>query len=148
MQAMIDETSVWRGSDAQFLELLTKVIFCTGFRPAVVERRWTAFRQAFCDFDIDAVACFDEVMTEQLLTQEKGIIRNVRKVQATVSNAMICKWLIEKYESMENFVLSLYLGGEQEACLVLRTTFNQVGESAARSMYRALMAAQSEVSFV
>lgn len=130
----------WQGSDARFLELLTKVVFCTGFRPVVVERRWEAFRRAFADFELAVVASFDEPTKEALVAQGSGIVRNVRKVDATVVNALICQQLAQEHESLARYVQTLLEVGEHEACIRLRTTFRQVGESAAQTLYRTLLA--------
>ena len=44
------------------------------------------FREVFADFDVDAVAAFDEGDVERLLT-DPGIIRHRGKIEATVGNA-------------------------------------------------------------
>lgn len=137
--SMVSLSSQWEGSDAQFLEVLTKVVFCTGFKPVIVERRWTAFREAFAEFDLHVVASFDEPAREALVAQGSGIVRNARKVDATIANAGICLRLSEQHGSLRAYVQLLLAAGERDACARLRDVFHQVGESGAVTLYRTLL---------
>lgn len=51
----------------------------------ILEKR-AAFRAAFYDFDVDRVAQMTEVDVERLM-QDVGIVRNRRKIEATIHNA-------------------------------------------------------------
>ena len=51
----------------------------------ILEKR-AAFRAAFYDFDVDRVALMTEVDVERLM-QDVGIVRNRRKIEATIHNA-------------------------------------------------------------
>ena len=59
-------------------------------------RRRPTFRAAFRDFDIDAVAAFDERDVDRLLA-DPGIIRNRLKVEATISNARVTQALVRAH---------------------------------------------------
>ncbi|PWI57617.1 DNA-3-methyladenine glycosylase I [Sulfoacidibacillus thermotolerans] len=131
-------TFSWVGTDHAFFEILTKVIFYTGFSKGVVNRRWSAFRIAFCGFDIARVAFFDELQIESLLRKDSGIVRNARKVQATVTNARICIELIGQYGSLQNFMAELSRSSPLSMQIVFRKTFSLVGESAALALWREL----------
>lgn len=131
---------IWQGTDAQFLETLCKVVFYTGFSRQVVERRWTAFRTAFHDFDVQIVATFDSVQIEKLLQRDSGIVRNVRKVNGVVKNACICMDLCEKWGSMSAFCSHLSEAGNDYEQRVLQKTFYLIGESGARSLRNDLQA--------
>ena len=52
----------------------------------VVEAKWEGFREAFAGFDPGAVAAFTDDDVERLAGDTR-IIRNRRKIEATVSNA-------------------------------------------------------------
>ena len=67
-------------------ERLSLEAFQSGLSWATILRKRPAFRAAFADFDPDAVAAFDERDVDRLLT-DPGIVRNRRKVEATVANA-------------------------------------------------------------
>lgn len=67
-------------------ERLSLEAFQSGLSWATILRKRPAFRAAFADFDPDAVAAFtaDDVAR---LTADAGIVRNQRKVDATIANA-------------------------------------------------------------
>ncbi len=132
---MVVGKTLWSGSDEDFFELLTKVVFTTGFSRSVVEKRWEAFRGAFRGFRIEDVAAFDEVTVEKMLERDSGIIRNVRKVRATIANARTCLELRSAYGTLQLFCESLAVLGEHAACITLRKTFSLVGESAAKALW-------------
>ncbi|MCY0902601.1 MAG: DNA-3-methyladenine glycosylase I [Firmicutes bacterium] len=128
----------WEGTDAEFLEVLTKIIFSTGFSRAVVQRRWSAFVQAFARFCLEDVAAMDEVRMEALCSQSSGIVRNHRKVQATVCNASVCLNLRRDYGTLATFAKEIASQDEVQGSMRLRQRFHQVGESAALTLYRSL----------
>jgi hypothetical protein len=85
--------------DDGYFEVLTKVIFQSGFRWSVVENKWPGFREAFSGFDIDAVASYGPPELEKLISDER-IVRNGRKIEATVENAITLRQLIDEYGSV------------------------------------------------
>ena len=60
--------------------------FQSGLSWATILRKRPAFRAAFCDFDPEQVTGFGEGRVEKLL-DDPTIIRNERKIRATISNA-------------------------------------------------------------
>lgn len=72
--------------EAGLFERLTLEGFQAGLSWLTVLRKREAFRAAFAGFDVDRVAAFDDADVERLLRDE-GIIRNRRKILATISNA-------------------------------------------------------------
>lgn len=60
--------------------------FQSGLSWATILRRREGFRRAFADFEVDAVAAFDETDVERLLG-DAGIIRHRGKITATIGNA-------------------------------------------------------------
>jgi DNA-3-methyladenine glycosylase I len=73
--------------DAMF-ERLTLEGFQSGLSWLIVLRKRPAFRAAFADFSIPAVAEFDGSDVERLLA-DSGIVRNRAKIEATISNASV-----------------------------------------------------------
>jgi DNA-3-methyladenine glycosylase I len=67
-------------------ERISLEAFQSGLSWATILRKRPAFRTAFHDFDPDAVAAFDEGDVERLMG-DPGIVRNRRKIEATVTNA-------------------------------------------------------------
>lgn len=71
---------------ADYFEVMTKAVFQSGMRWQVVEAKWDGFREAFAAFDPATVAAFtgDDV---DRLAEDTRIIRNRRKIEATITNA-------------------------------------------------------------
>jgi DNA-3-methyladenine glycosylase I len=67
-------------------ERISLEAFQSGLSWATILRKRPAFREAFADFDPDAVAAYTDADVERLLT-DAGIVRNRRKIEATVTNA-------------------------------------------------------------
>lgn len=67
-------------------ERLALESFQSGLSWVIVLRKRPAFREAFANFDPDAVAAFDDADVERLL-DNASIVRNRLKVEATVANA-------------------------------------------------------------
>ena len=66
-------------------------------------RRRETYRQAFANFEPTIVAQYDEVKIEELL-QDKGIIRNRRKVESAVRNAQAFLRVQEKFGSFDRYL--------------------------------------------
>jgi DNA-3-methyladenine glycosylase I len=67
-------------------ERISLEAFQSGLSWATILRKRPAFRTAFADFDPDTVAAFDERDVARLMADE-GIVRNRRKIDATITNA-------------------------------------------------------------
>ncbi|MCR8670898.1 DNA-3-methyladenine glycosylase I [Agrococcus sp. HG114] len=67
-------------------ERLSLEAFQSGLSWATILRKRPAFRAAFAGFEADAVARFDDDDTARLLG-DAGIVRNRRKIEATIANA-------------------------------------------------------------
>ena len=71
---------------ADYLDVITRAVFQSGMSWRVVEAKWDGFRKAFAGFDPVTVAGFTDDDVERLVA-DAGIIRNRRKIEATVTNA-------------------------------------------------------------
>ncbi len=67
-------------------ERLSLEAFQSGLSWSTILRKRPAFRAAFADFEPDAVAAFDDADVERLMA-DAGIVRNRRKIDATIGNA-------------------------------------------------------------
>ncbi|MBI2765046.1 MAG: DNA-3-methyladenine glycosylase I [Chloroflexi bacterium] len=88
-----------------YLEVLTKAVFESGMSWRVIEAKWDGFRAAFRGFDPEAVANLspDEV---DALTADTRIIRNRRKIEATVHNAATMLALDAEFHGFQNYLQS------------------------------------------
>ena len=72
--------------DRELFERLSLEAFQSGLSWLVILRKRAGFRTAFDNFDIDAVAGFDEKDVERLLA-DPAIVRNRAKIDAAIANA-------------------------------------------------------------
>ncbi|MBE7161031.1 MAG: DNA-3-methyladenine glycosylase I [Williamsia herbipolensis] len=73
------------GENAYF-ERLSLEGFQSGLSWATILRKRPAFRELFCDFDVDTVARFTDADVDRLMGDAR-IVRNRAKIEATVGNA-------------------------------------------------------------
>ena len=69
-----------------YLEVMTKAAFQSGMSWDVVNAKWPGFQEAFDGFDAERVAEYTPEDIDRLAA-DTHIIRNVRKIEATVRNA-------------------------------------------------------------
>jgi len=69
-----------------YLDVMSKAVFQAGFSWPVVASKWPGTREAFLDFDPEAVAGMVEPDIDALALDTR-IIRNRRKIEAIVGNA-------------------------------------------------------------
>ena len=69
-----------------YLEVMTKAVFQSGMSWKVVNSKWPGFRVGFHGFNVAKVAAMDESAIDTLAA-DPAIIRNRRKIVATVHNA-------------------------------------------------------------
>lgn len=92
--------------EAGYLEQMTKAIFQAGFSWAVIRAKWPSFQTAFDGFDVDTVAAYDAPDMDRLLA-DPGIVRNGRKIAATVQNARTMQALRSQHGSFYAYLRSL-----------------------------------------
>jgi 3-methyladenine DNA glycosylase Tag len=106
-------------NDAGYFEKITQAVFQAGFSWQVIRNKWPGFQQAFNQFDVNQVAAFTPVDVERLV-EDKGIVRNGRKIEATLTNARICQELIAQYGSFHAYLRSMdgqpYAQREKQLC--------------------------------
>ncbi|MDH7484709.1 MAG: DNA-3-methyladenine glycosylase I [Anaerolineae bacterium] len=103
--------------DNGYLEQMTKAVFQAGFSWKVIGDKWPNFRRAFDGFDVEKVANYDALDVDRLLADE-SIVRNGRKIEATIHNARVMQELIARHGSFYNYLRSLdsldYAGRRRE----------------------------------
>jgi DNA-3-methyladenine glycosylase I len=90
---------------ADYLEVMSKVVFQSGVSWAVVEKKWPGTREAFHDFSPPAVASMTEAELADL-TADPRVIRNRRKIEAVVDNARRMIDLDEAHRGFGNYLKS------------------------------------------
>src|SRR5690606_17346728 len=100
--------------DDEVFELLTAAVFQARFRPDVVRARWPKIRRGFADFDLETVSRWPDDKTTELLAAE-GMIRNTKKIRATLRNARDLQIRREQFGSALAYLSSF---GPDPAALV------------------------------
>jgi DNA-3-methyladenine glycosylase I len=113
-----------RGVTAMF-ERLSLEGFQSGLSWLVILRKRPAFRTAFAGFKPAAVARFDDADVARLLA-DAGIVRNRRKIEATIDNAVEMQALAEEHGDFRKYLRSH--GGFEETVADLRSHFRFLGD--------------------
>jgi DNA-3-methyladenine glycosylase I len=107
-----------------YLEIMSKSVFQSGMSWKVVENKWPSTREAFHNFDVRAIADFDEKDIEVLM-QDTRVVRNFRKLNAIVYNAQKMLDLEKEYGTFQKY---LRAHGDFDATLkAIRKDFKFMG---------------------
>jgi DNA-3-methyladenine glycosylase I len=116
--------------DQGYFDLMSRAIFTAGLNWSMVEKKWPHFRKAFRDFSPEKVARLSERDIRALM-QDSGIVRNEKKIRATVENARAILDLAKEYGSVKTYLAGF---GKREGKLLedLQYKFKHVGPATAR----------------
>ena len=135
MQRMIEvPPKITPEGDAGYLEELTKAIFRAGFNWRVVRQKWDDFKRAFDGFDVAKVAAYGGEDITRLFndaTIDATIVRNRRKILATVDNARTMLELYLEYGSFYDYLRLLDNLDYQQRVKVLTGHFGGLGRTGA-----------------
>jgi DNA-3-methyladenine glycosylase I len=112
-------------SDNEYFERMSRVIFMAGLNWATLTKKWPGIREAFADFDIAAVAEFDEPQIEALM-KNPDVIRNLPKIRAIIKNAQTFQEITAEHGSFANYLKSL--DGEDELRMTIAKRFAFMGK--------------------
>ena len=118
-------TKIVPTKDADYLEVMTKAVFQSGFSWAVINAKWQGFRAALDEFDPQTIADYGEDKVTELY-QDERIIRNKSKINATVHNARTLLAKSGEYGSFKEYLDSFE---DFESCVAdLRKSFKWLGD--------------------
>lgn len=109
---------------ADYLEVLSKAVFESGMSWRVVESKWPGFREAFRGFDPEYVASLSPDDVDRLTTDTR-IIRNRRKIEATIHNASALLDADHEFSGFGRYLRSC--GSFDELSADLRKRFKHFG---------------------
>lgn len=89
--------------DKYLFEILILESFQAGLSWECVLNKRESFRQAFDNFNIDKIINYSDEKIQELL-QNKGIIRNRLKINATINNSKIFKDIQEQYGTFSKYL--------------------------------------------
>jgi len=119
-------------NDDAYFENMTRIIFQAGLSWKMISKKWPNFRKAFENFSIDKVAKFDDSDFARLMV-DKSIVRNRRKIEATINNAKESQRIKRQFGSFRPYLDSL--DKSQNYALAIKELskqFRRLGPSSAR----------------
>ena len=91
--------------DNKLFEMLLLESFQAGLSWECILNKREAFKKAFDNFDYQKISNYNEEKIEELLNN-KGIIRNKRKITSAITNAKIFIEIKKEYQTFSNYLWS------------------------------------------
>ncbi len=118
-------------SDNHYFSNLTRCIFQGGLNWEIIANKWPNFIEAFEHFDIEKVAAYDLTQQDRL-RNDASIIRNKRKIMATIHNAEEFLRIKKKHGTFQQWLDSLDKSNNYKVVVNrLKTRFKWVGDTTA-----------------
>lgn len=89
--------------DHHLFEMLVLESFQAGLSWECILNKREAFREAFDRFDIERVSAYGEEQIQELM-QNRGIVRNRRKISATIGNAKVFQEIQKEFGSFSRYL--------------------------------------------
>ncbi len=89
--------------DHRLFEMLILEQFQAGLSWITILKKRDNFRKAYDDFDVDKVSKYNNLKIEELM-KNKEIIRNRRKIKASIINAQVFLNIQKEYGSFSNYI--------------------------------------------
>ena len=121
--------------DNELFERLTLEIFQAGLSWAIIMKKRSHFQEAFSKFQIIQVAKFNQEHIEKLMLN-KAIVRNRKKIEATIYNARKMMQLKSENGSFYNWLEDNRLKTLSEWTILLKKNFNFVGTEIANEFLK------------
>lgn len=119
-------------NDDAYFENMTHVIFQAGLSWKMIEQKWPNFKKAFDNFSIDKVARFDDDDIKRLMA-DSGIVRNSKKILATMHNAKQFQRIRKEFGSFQSYLDGLDKSKNYSLAIKeLGKIFKRLGPSSAR----------------
>jgi 3-methyladenine DNA glycosylase Tag len=103
--AMIAPMRVTPQKLGDYLEVMTKAVFQSGMSWKVVDAKWPGFHEVFGDFDPERLAELSPDDVDRI-AQDTRVIRNRRKIEATVHNAATMLAVDREFKGFKNYLKS------------------------------------------
>lgn len=114
---------------AGYLEAMSRAVFSAGMNWKVIDAKWDGTCAAFDGFDPMKVAAYTPEDVERLMADTR-IVRNRKKVEATIANAGELIVVEREFGSVEAYLASF--GDSATLVKALHKRFKFLGESVAR----------------
>jgi DNA-3-methyladenine glycosylase I len=118
--------------DSKYFENMTRVIFQAGLNWQIITMKWPDFKEAFVEFDVNKVVTYDDSDVARLM-ENKAIVRNEAKIQATILNAQVFQDIAASHGSFLNYLKELLANQELDQTMkTLQKQFNRLGKTSVR----------------
>jgi DNA-3-methyladenine glycosylase I len=108
---------------------MSRAIFSAGMSSKVIDAKWPGTIEAFDGFDAEKVAAYTPDDVERLVADAR-IVRNRKKVEATIANAGELIVVAREFGGVEHYLASF--GSSDKVVADLHKRFKFLGESVAR----------------
>ena len=105
-----NEWGVFPENEQKLYELFILETFQAGLSWECILNKRENFRKAYAGFDLEKVCAYDEAKINELM-QNVGIIRNRRKIIASINNSRVYKAIIDEFGSFRAYLYS-FTGGK------------------------------------
>lgn len=116
--------------DNQYFERMSRAVFQAGLSWRMIENKWKNFQNSFNGFSIQETAKLKKRDVRRLMKDE-GIVRNEKKIRATIFNAQESLRVKKEFGSLRQYLESF--GKDHDRLIVdLQKRFRHLGPSSAR----------------
>ena len=130
-------------TDDDYFEELCRSVFQGGMNEQAVDSRWPGFRRAFSNFSVRAVADYLPDELDRLMSDPE-IVRNLRKIEATIENAAEMLLIEIEFGSFANYVESF--SSNDDLSVDVSRRFQQLGPAEASSFVERIAGAADELT--
>lgn len=127
-----EEWGVLNLSDDYLFEMLVLESFQAGLSWECILNKRENFKSAFDNFDIDKISSYNDEKIQELL-ENKGIIRNKRKINATIENAKIFKKIQKEFGSFCSY-LNTFAGAK--ILYEINNTTNELSDNISKDLQK------------
>ena len=118
-------------NDNEYFERMSRAIFQAGLNWKMIENKWKNFRTAFSGFSVVKLANLGEKDVSALM-KNVGIVRNEKKIRATIFNAQASLQLSKEFGSFAYYIDS-FKGDHERLLEELQSRFHHLGPSSSRT---------------
>lgn len=118
--------------DNKLFEMLLLESFQAGLSWECILNKREAFKEAFDNFNYKKISNYDDKKIEELM-QNKGIIRNRRKITATIKNAQIFMSIQKEYNTFSKY---LWHFTEEKIIYEYNKTTSSLSDEISKDLYK------------
>ena len=118
--------------DNKLFEMLLLESFQAGLSWECILNKREAFKEAFDNFNYKKISNYDDKKIEELM-QNKGIIRNKRKITATIKNAQIFMSIQKEYNTFSKY---LWHFTEEKIIYEYNKTTSSLSDEISKDLYK------------